>query len=182
MSRMPLVTSTTTAAVDALLSRTRAALGRLPNLYAALANSPAALAGYLGFREPLTHGQLPVAMQESIALLVAEHNQCDYCVSAHTFRGAKLGIPGDVLVAARRGEALDPRSAAALAFCHAVLGTRGDVPDPVFAAAREAGWSDGDLLEMVAQVALNIFSNYVNHVARPPLDFPAAPPAAGRAP
>src|SRR2546425_7867922 len=88
MNRMPLVTdSTASTEVTHLLEKTRAALGRIPNLYAALANSPASLAGYLGFREALVRGVLPQRLREGIALLVAEQNECEYCVSAHTARG-----------------------------------------------------------------------------------------------
>jgi len=176
-SRIPLVTDPAASPdAAALLERTRAALGRVPNLYAALANSPAALAGYLGFREALVHGLLPQPLREAIALLVAEDNACDYCVAAHTYRGARLGMTPDDLARARRADATDARTAAALAFVHTISRGRGPISDDQLARARATGWTDAELLEMIGHVALNVFSNYVNHVAAPPLDFPPAPP------
>src|SRR5262249_27025907 len=120
MSRIPLVTE-----MNPLLERTRAALGRVPNLYAALASSPAALGGYLGFREALSEGTLPAELRERIALLVAAQNDCDYCVAAHTARGRKLGLTHEELWATRRAESADAKTAAALSFVRAVSAARG---------------------------------------------------------
>jgi uncharacterized peroxidase-related enzyme len=151
------------------------AAGRVPNLYATLAQAPAALTGYLDLRAALTRGALPPVLRELLALLVAEANHCDYCVAAHTFRGGKMGLPAEDLAAARRAEARDPKTAAALRFARAVSEARGRVTDTDLADARAVGWRDDELLEVVAHVALNAFSNYVNHVAQPELDFPPAP-------
>ena len=111
-------------------------------------------------------------MREQLALLIAEENGCEYCVSAHMFRGSKLGLPTSELDATREAASEDPRTAAALHFARAVIVDKGDVTDDEIAAARAAGWSDEELSEIVAHVALNTFSNYFNHVARPELDFP----------
>ena len=157
-----------------LLDATKAQLGRIPNLYGSMAQSPAALDGYLAFRGALGKGVLSTAMRERIALLTAAINDCGYCVSAHTFRGAKVGLSADELSATQKSQAEDPKSMAALQFVDALLQRRGLVTDEDFAKVKLHGWSDEEIGEIVAHVALNVFSNYFNHVAAPALDFPAA--------
>lgn len=158
-----------------LLASTRQQLGRVPNLYAAMANSPAALSGYLAFRGALQHGELDTKMRERVALLVAGLNDCDYCVAAHTFRGGKLGLSEQDLLDTRRASHSDPKIRAALRFVAAVIERReADVRETLDAAVR-AGWTEAEIGEIVAHVALNVFSNVFKQVAQPPLDFPAAP-------
>ena len=156
-----------------LLDATQAQLGRVPNLYAAMAQSPAALDGYLAFRGVLSKGVLSVHMRERIALLTAAINDCGYCVAAHSFRGAKVGLSASELVATQKGQSEDAKSASALRFVEALLQRHGLINDGEFAHIKSHGWSDEEIGEMVAHVALNVFSNYFNHVAMPALDFPA---------
>lgn len=156
-----------------LLDATKAQLGRVPNLYASMAQSPTALDSYLAFRGTLGKGVLNVAMRERIALLTAAINDCGYCVAAHTFRGAKVGLSADELAATQKSQAEDPKHTAALRFVDRLLQNRGSIADGDFANMKSHGWSDEEIGEIVAHVALNVFSNYFNHVAAPALDFPA---------
>jgi uncharacterized peroxidase-related enzyme len=170
---MPLVSPETARDESAdLLERTRQQLGRIPNLYAAMANSPAALAGYLDFRAALVRGRLPTRLREQLALVVAEANGCEYCVSAHHFRGIKIGIPGEEIEMNRHAGSSDARTAAALRFAVEVVASRGKVSDAALSTVRSHGLDDGEIAEIVAHVALNTFSNLFNHVAEPELDFP----------
>ena len=155
-----------------LLDRTQAQLGRVPNLYKAMANSAAALDGYLSFRSALVQGKLTASLREQIALLTAALNACEYCVSAHAFRGQKLGLLPEELALNQTAVASDPKINAALAFVKALNRKNGAVDTSEFAALKAAGWSDEEVGEIVAHVALNVFSNYFNHVAQPELDFP----------
>lgn len=161
-----------------LLDETRRQLGRVPNLYAALANGPAALRGYLALRDALGHGVLRLKVREQLALLVANDNHCAYCVAAHTLRGKKLGMSDEQLTATRRAEGDDPHTEAILRLAREVWRTGGDVGDDLLAEARAAGVTDAELAEVVAHVALNTLSNMFNHLARPELDFPAVEVAA----
>ena len=156
-----------------LLDSTQAQLGRVPNLYRAMAQSPASLDGYLAFRGALGKGVLNMQMRERIALLTASINDCEYCVSAHTFRGGKIGISPDELAATQKSHSEDPRTAAALRFVDALIMQRGRISDSDFADLKSQQWSDEEIGEMVGHVALNVFSNYFNHVAKQELDFPA---------
>lgn len=156
-----------------LLEDTQAQLGRIPNLYAAMANSPAALQSYLAFRAALQDGALAPRMREYVALLTAELNQCGYCVAAHSFRLGKMGDTAAAIAAVRRAASDDPRTAAALAFVRELVLHRGAPRPDALTQLHQAGWSEAEIGELVAHVALNVFSNYFNHVGRPPLDFPA---------
>lgn len=157
-----------------LLDSTNAQLGRVPNLYRSMANSPAALDGYLRFRGALGQGVLSTQLKERIALLTAAINECSYCVSAHTFRGGKIGLTQEQLVDTQRSHSSDPKENAILQVVTALLKKRGHLTDLDFQQAKAAGVSDEELGEIVAHTALNIFSNYFNHVAEPELDFPLA--------
>lgn len=157
---------------QALLEKVQNRLGRVPNLYRTMANSPAALDGYLDFHKALGTGKLSRELREQLALLVAQENNCEYCVSAHTFRGQKIGLSAEELQQNRQADSRDPKTTIALHFAKAVIEARGRVSDADVEAVRQAGFSDGEIAEIVGHVALNIYSNYFNHVAQPELDFP----------
>jgi uncharacterized peroxidase-related enzyme len=159
----------------ALLEATREQLGRVPNLYRAMANSPKALAGYLAFRGALQAGGLEREMCERIALLVAEINGCDYCVAAHSFRAQKIGMSLSDIADSRRAASESPKVRAALAFVKELLEARGLVAPETRLVLLQHGWSEGDVGEIVAHVALNVFSNYFKQISEPALDFPPVP-------
>ncbi|MFD5175839.1 carboxymuconolactone decarboxylase family protein [Nocardia sp. NPDC058379] len=176
MSRLPVLSADTADAEQGeLLTEVQRQLGRVPNLYAAMANSPATLRGYLRLRDALTAGKLDARTREQLALLIAADNGCDYCVSAHTMRAAKMGFSPDAITATHAARAEDPHAEAVLRFAREVLRTGGRVADDQLTEARNSGVSDAELTEAVGHVALNVLSNYFNHVARPELDFPPAP-------
>jgi uncharacterized peroxidase-related enzyme len=120
----------------------------------------------------LDAGALSRAERERLAILTAHRNECGYCLAAHTHAGRAAGLSESELRASRGGAAADRRGAALLRFATAIIDFRGGVPDNELAAARSAGLTDAELLEVVAEVALNTFSNYANRLARPELDFP----------
>ncbi|WP_433236890.1 carboxymuconolactone decarboxylase family protein [Streptosporangium sp. CA-135522] len=174
MSRLPLIQpeNATGAAAD-LLATVQKALGVTPNMAKAMANSPAVLAAYLEFSGALAGGELPAAVRERIALLVAQENECDYCLSAHSYIATNLaGLTAAEAHSARHGQAADPHVEAALTFAATVVRTRGDIDDAGLEAAREAGLSDGEIAEVVGHVALNVFTNYFNKTAETDIDWP----------
>jgi uncharacterized peroxidase-related enzyme len=155
-----------------LLGQVRAELGLVPNLFRVLADAPAALEGYLNFRAALAGGVLDDRTREQIALAVAESNLCDYCLSAHVFLGQRAGLTPDEIENAIRASATDPKTNAILKLARNIVVQRGEIRDSDLQPARIAGLTDGEVVETVANVALNIFTNYVNHVARTAVDFP----------
>lgn len=160
------------AATRATFEGVRKSLGVLPNLFRVVANSPAALQAQLGFAGALGRGVLPAKLREQIALAVAEADGCEYCLAAHATLGAGAGLSEADIEAARDGQAADAKDAAALAFARAVLATQGRASGPALAAVREAGWDDAAVVEIIAHVALNVFTNTINNVAATPVDFP----------
>lgn len=147
-------------------------LGVVPNLFRLLALSPAALAGYAGLNAALTKA-LDVKTRERIALAVAQVNGCDYCLSAHTYLGLELAKIGPEEIALnRKGASGDPKANAAVAFAAKVAGERGHVSDADLAAVRAAGFTSAQIVEIVALVAENTFTNFLNEVAKTDIDFP----------
>ena len=146
--------------------------GRISNFTRALANSPAALEAYLHFSESLAGGFLSAQLREQIALIVAEINSCQYCLSAHSSIGLIVGLSEEEITNARRASSTDLKSDAALKFVRALVLQRGEVSQDDLDGVRDAGFTDGEIVEIVAHVALSIFTNYFNHVARTEIDFP----------
>jgi uncharacterized peroxidase-related enzyme len=173
MTRLPLVTTHTADADQReLLAATEKQLGRVPNLYAAMANGPAVLRGYLAMRQSLTKGELGAVERELLALLIAQDNECEYCVSAHTMRGQRMSLSDDQLLQARRADSTNPHIRAVLRLARAVMADRGRISDAALAEAREASVTTAQVAEVLGHVALNVLSNYFNHLAEPELDFP----------
>jgi uncharacterized peroxidase-related enzyme len=182
MSRIPPVDPTITAGkVRELLGGVQKSLGATPNLYRVVAQSPAALEGVLGLTGALARGQLGPRLREQIALTVAEANACDYCLSAHTALGRGLRLSDAELALARQGRASDPRDAAALRFAARVIERRGRIDDADLVEVRRAGFDDGQVVEIVANAVLNVFTNYLNKVAETDIDFPVVRAGAAKA-
>jgi uncharacterized peroxidase-related enzyme len=182
MARLtPIDPATATGRPKELLDAVKQKLGMVPNMTRAMAASPAALDAYLQFSGALAKGTLPAKVREQIALAVAEANGCDYCLAAHTAVGRAVGLTADQLRDSRLGTAVDGRTDALVKFARRVVSARGRVADADLAAVRAAGWDDAAVAEVVANVALHVFTNYFNLVAGTDLDFPPAPPLAGAA-
>lgn len=178
MSRIPTVPTidSAPAAARPLLEAVRHKLGVVPNLFRVLANSPAALEGYLGLSGALAKGALDAPTRERIALAVAERNGCDYCLAAHSYLGGKVaGLDAAEIAANRDGRSSDPRADAAVRFAAGIVADRGHVAEAAVTAVRAAGYTDAEIVEIVVHVALNTLTNYVNEVAGTAVDFPAAP-------
>lgn len=173
MSRIPPIDrNTTNDSVRKNFDAIQKQLGIVPNMMRTMAQSVPVLEAYLSFGATLRRGRLPVRLHEQIALAVAETNACDYCLSAHTALGRGVGLSNDELAASREAHAADPKAAAALQFARAVVDRRGDVRDQDLATIRAAGYTNGEIAEIIAHVALNVFTNYFNRAAHTDIDFP----------
>lgn len=148
-------------------------LGMVPNMMRTMGNSSAVLEGYLNLSGALGNGTLGAKTGELIALAVAEKNTCDYCLSAHSFIGEKLvGIDTQSLSSAREGNSSNTKTDAALKFAQTLVSKNGSVSDNDVKKVKAAGYSDGEVGEIVAHVALNILTNYINKTANTEIDFP----------
>lgn len=160
-------------AAQPLLNAVKKQLGTAFNLFRVVANSPAALEGYLGLNGALGKGALNPQTRERIALAIAEINGCNYCLSAHSFIGKNMARLDDAEIAQNRaGSSSDPKADAAVRFAATVARERGHVTDADLQAVKAAGYSDGEVIEIVLHVALNTLTNYVNEVAKTDIDFP----------
>lgn len=170
----PVNSETADAKTIELLNSVEKKMGMVPNIISTMANSPAVANAYLGFAGSLGGGTLSAPLREKIALVVGETNSCGYCVSAHTALGNAAGIEDESVLAARQGKSPHAQEETALQFAQKLVRQQGKVSDADLAELRTAGFSDGEISELVANVALNIFTNYFNHVAETEIDFPVA--------
>ncbi len=176
MSRMPLIDpGHTTPDRQALLAPIQQAFGVTPNMFKAVANAPAALKSMWAAFGALGSGSISPRLGEQIAVAVADRNACAYCLAAHTALGRKAGASAEDMAAAQAGQSADPQTAAALNFALQLVEQRGRVSAAAVQALRSAGFSDEQVVDIVAHVALNLFTNYINLSLDVPVDFPAVP-------
>lgn len=155
-----------------LLGAVKEQMGAVPNIFGTMAQSPAVLGGFLGFAGALSTGVLSAALCEQIALAVAGTNRCDYCASAHTVLGAQNGLADEEIIRNLKGRASEPKVQAALSFAVQIVTQRGQLTDEDLAKVRSAGFTEEEIVELVANTLLNIFTNYFNHIADTEIDFP----------
>ena len=158
-----------------LFDNVNAKLGTVPNMMRAMGHSPAVLSSYLQFSGGLAGGSLSNKQRELIALAVGQANECDYCLAAHSALGKMAGLSDEQVTDARRGEAVDSKDVALVRFAVKLAQQRGHVSDQELADFRGQGFGDAEVAEVIANVALNIFTNYFNHVSDTEIDFPRAP-------
>jgi len=175
MSRIPTPGTIADApeAARPLLEAVNSQLGIVPNLFRIVSNSPAALEGYLGLNGALGKGKLSSATRERIALAIAEINGCNYCLAAHTYLGSNLAkLDAAEIVANRHGGSNDAKADVAVRFAAKIARERGGVSAADVEAVRAAGYGDAEIVEIVAHVALNTLTNYVNDALGTVIDFP----------
>jgi AhpD family alkylhydroperoxidase len=110
-------------------------------------------------------------LREQIALLSAETNRCGYCATAHTAIGKMVGLNENEILAAREAGSTDRKTDAALKFAKQLIVGRGAVSDADLQTVKNAGFTEGEIGEIVANVALNLFTNYFNETAQTELIF-----------
>jgi uncharacterized peroxidase-related enzyme len=173
MSRIVIpTTDASPAASQPILAAVGKQLGVVPNLFRLVGLSPAALQGMTSLSGALAKA-LDVKTRERIALAVAQVNGCDYCLSAHSYLGLNLAkIDAAEIALNRQGASSDPKADAAVRFAASVARSRGKVATAEIDAVRAAGFSDAQVIEIVAVVAENFLTNLINNVAGTDIDFP----------
>lgn len=173
MNRVPLIDRNATSVErKQTLDAIHAAFGATPAMFRAVANSPAALNSMWGSFAALGGGAIGARLGEQIAVAIANRNACNYCLAAHTALGMKAGMSAEVMAAAQAGESSEPKTRAALQFALKLVEQRGQVDAADFENVRKAGFNDEEIVEILAHVALNLFTNYVNIALEVPVDFP----------
>ena len=156
----------------ALYNAVQKQLGSVPNLFKTIAQSHAALTGYLQQTASLANGVLNPQLREQIALVTAGKNQCNYCASAHSLLGKMAGIDEQERTSNLHGKSGNTKTQAALDFSASIVDNRGQVSDNDLTNVRKAGYSEGEIVEIVAHTCVNIFTNYFNNIAGTEVDFP----------
>ncbi|MDP9385333.1 MAG: carboxymuconolactone decarboxylase family protein [Actinomycetota bacterium] len=153
-----------------VLKAAMSAGGQLPNFLGVLAGSPAAVRAYARFRSELRHGTLPRTTLERISLAVAEHYGSKPGIALHQRTARQAGVGIDEVALAREWDSRDTRHAALLRYLRALVEQRGRAPMHLHEEAREAGWSDEELLEAIAFVSLESFTALINVAGEVPVD------------
>ena len=152
-------------------------IGFTPNMMATFAQSPIAFNSWATLRGSMSK-VLDVKTRDSIGLAVSEVNGCNYCLSVHSFAAEHMArLPADEIILARKGHASDPKRDAAIQFAHKVIKTRGKVSDGDLKAVRDAGYTDANVMEIIALVAMYSMTNFLNNAFDPENDFPTVTPA-----
>lgn len=157
---------------QALFDAIQAQLGVVPNFLRVLANSPAALRGFLGLHVIATEGILDALTRERIALALAQQNACNYCLSAHDALGRKAGLETEEILANRAGSSRDAKAKIAIRFAKALAEHSGEVTTAEILEVREAGYSEAEIVEIIAHVGMNILTNIIGKASRVEIDFP----------
>jgi uncharacterized peroxidase-related enzyme len=161
-----------TAEATKTLDDIKSSMGMVPNIFKIMAQAPNVLEGYLSFNTALSKGSLTAKDREQISLAVAGYDHCTYCASAHTMLAQKAGVNTDETKLNLKAKSTDTRTEALLKFCVSILQNKGNVTESDMQVIRAAEFSDAQIVEIVAVVCANIFTNYFNHVAGTEVDFP----------
>jgi uncharacterized peroxidase-related enzyme len=155
-----------------ILDNVHKTLGFVPNLQRLMSISPNALAGWAGLMTSLGK-TLDVKTRDGIALAVSEVDGCDYCLAAHSYIATNLAKMGPEEIALnRQGRSIDPKRQAAIQFAKSLVEKKGNVTEAEFDAVRQAGWSDANIIEIIALSAQFLLTNFVNNAVKTEIDFP----------
>ncbi|EXF23843.1 alkylhydroperoxidase [Nesterenkonia sp. AN1] len=173
----PATTETAPQNSQAELKNLEKQFGKVLNIHGAMATSPVVLQAYVALQQVIEdYGTFDAKTREAIALAVGNVDECTYCQSAHTQGAKAAGLSEEQTIAIRRGEVdFDPKLAALLQVAREATAEKGNVDDATWQAALDAGWSAEELTELTTHVALNLYTNYFNHMVQTELDVPAAP-------
>jgi len=168
------------AMAQGVLAGLQKTLGFVPNLHRLMSISPHVLAGWFGLMSNLGR-TLDVKTRDSIALATSQATGCDYCIAAHAYIASTFAnMSAEEIALNRAGHSENPQRAAAATFAQRVIETRGQVTDEDIANVRAAGYSDANIVEIVASTVQYLMTNFLNNVAKTVVDFPVteAPVAA----
>ena len=149
-----------------LIKSIQAAGGAVTKFVGVLAGAPAVLRAYTRMRSELRGGALPQATRERIALAVAEYREDNYSIAQHAKSARRTGLGLDEVSKARSFTSSDPNEAE----LEAALKADGAPPPYLHEEAREAGWTDEEILEAVGHLALNEFQSLIASAAALPQD------------
>ena len=155
-----------------LFAAIKAKLGMVPNFLRVFANSPDALKAFLGLHHIAESGALSPATRERIAVALAQKNECQYCLSAHTAIGRKAGLNSEEIDNNRTGESQDAKAAVAIKFARSLVEHMGEITTAELQAMRDAGFSEAEIVEVITHTGMNVLTNILAKASRVVIDFP----------
>lgn len=159
---------------QALFDNLKKGLGTVPNLYATLAHSDSALGTYLAFQN--AKSSITGKAREVVNLAVSEVNACEYCLAAHTVIGKMHGFNDAQILEIRGGRAsFDVKLDALARLVRNIVSERGHADPALVDAFFAAGWTKGNLVDVIVAIGDKTVTNYLHGTTRVPVDFPAAP-------
>jgi alkylhydroperoxidase family enzyme len=165
-------TTKITGKAQELLTQFDKGMGLTPNLFKQMANSPAALEAFLGAKDSLSRGLLDAKMQAMIGIVVAESYSCEYMLSACVAVAKKVGLTDEEIRLAKNEVSTDPKVDLGLSFVRNLVLRHGELPDADVPELRTAGYTDGEIIELVVNTSLNMCKYYLIQIAQPVVDFP----------
>ena len=160
---------------QALFDKLKSSLGTMPNLYATLAYSEHALGSYLAFQN--AKSSITGKAREIVNLVVSQVNACEYCLAAHTVIGKMNGFTDERILEIRSGRAsFDAKFDALARLVKNITINRGHADQALVDAFFAAGWTKGNLVDVIVVIGDKTVTNYLHGTTRVPVDFPAAPP------
>lgn len=157
--------------IQKMIDALKAKLGRLPNIFKGMANSEATLGFYMQGGEALSKSKLTAKEKEAIALAIGSKNECNYCKAAHTAIAGSMDVEASEIENYKALKASDEKTQSLINFSLAVMEKKGFVSDSELEEIKAKGYGDTEISEIVAVVAMNIFTNYFNHVNDTEVDF-----------
>lgn len=171
----PITKEKASPAVKDIYQNIEKKLGRIPNIFLNMGNSPAVLQGYFALNDAADKTSLSPKLREQIALVVSQTNDCNYCLSAHSAIAKSTDLNEDSILQARKGESQDPKTQAILRFAKTVVEKKGHLSNTEVEMVKAVGVNDTELVEILLVINLTMFTNYFNHITDPKIDFPIVP-------
>jgi uncharacterized peroxidase-related enzyme len=153
-----------------ILERYERNLGVAPNFFSLISRSPDVLSAEANMHAILGKS-LGHDTRERIHIMTAEVNGCNYCLSVHTYVGGKFNhLSKEEMEVNREGHSTDPKADAAVQFPYHVAKSRGHVSDADFEAVRAAGFTDEQIIDIVAETAFSFTTNLFNNTFKTDID------------
>ncbi|MCX8210176.1 MAG: carboxymuconolactone decarboxylase family protein [Lewinella sp.] len=172
----PLTNNQVGEQTQTIFSSIKQRVGRVPNLYAAMANSPNLLGGFLVFEATLKQGSFSAKENEAIALAVSQSNDCKYCLSAHSALGKMAGYSAEEIAGIRQGTVADPKLQALITLATELTYNKGKASPEAIDAFLSVGYTAQSLAELIGFVAIRNITNYIYSNGDFEIDFPVAAP------
>ncbi|MDB6081544.1 MAG: hypothetical protein JWO53_816 [Chlamydiia bacterium] len=176
MSRIQAVSQEkASTAIKPIYDALKKKMGLIPNIFLHMGNSPEILRAFIALSDLIETTSLSKELKTKLALVIAEANQCTYCLSAHTAIAKSMSINEEAIMQARNASASDKKTGAILRFAQSVVQKQGNVTDKEVQELKANNVSDQEICEIILIITLNTLTNYFNKVVNTDVDFPLAP-------